>query len=364
MTNPAFIPSFAGKRVLVTGHTGFKGAWLCYWLHLMGARVTGYSLEPPTQPSLFQSIKLGSLVNDVRGDILDADKLAQTFAETQPEYVFHLAAQALVRLSYAEPAATYAANVMGTINVLEAARTTPGVRVVMNITSDKCYENREWVWGYRECDPMGGHDPYSSSKGCAELVAQAYSRSFFNQPDGPLLASVRAGNVIGGGDWAADRLVPDCIKALQNGQEIVLRSPLAVRPWQHVLEPLSGYLTLAARIWDKGQDFSGGWNFGPDPREQWTVEQVVNGIVNLWGSGSYSVTATPQPHEAHMLKLDCSKANSLLGWQPRWNVQKALEVTVEWYRAHGSNQNPELLRDVCRRQITDHSSRSDEEAGT
>lgn len=346
---------YAGKKVLITGHTGFKGSWLALWLHLLGARVTGYSLSPPTERNLFESISVGELIEDVRGDILDQQHMEAVFQKTQPEIVFHLAAQPLVRRSYAEPRLTYATNVMGTVNVLEAVRATPSIRVVVNITSDKCYENREWVWGYRENDPMGGSDPYSSSKGCAELVAQAYMRSFFSHPEAPALASARAGNVIGGGDWGEDRLLPDCVRFLEKGDSIPIRNPRATRPWQHVLEPLSGYLCLAARLWEDGHTSQGGWNFGPSEASSWSVLQVVEEILSLWGTGAYACDSAAHPHEAQQLRLDCSKANIQLGWHARWSVNQAIARTIEWYKREIAGDQPQALRDLCLQQIESYS---------
>lgn len=325
----------AGRRVFVTGHTGFKGGWLCHWLDSLGARVAGYALSPPTSPSLFEATGLAGRLTHHLGDLADFDRLAAAMADFAPELVMHLAAQPLVRRSYAQPRETFAANVMGTVHLLEAVRACPSVRAVVNVTSDKCYENREWVWGYRETDPMGGHDPYSASKGCAELVASAWRRSFFAPEGRVALGSVRAGNVIGGGDWGEDRLVPDCIRAFAAGDRVTLRAPGAIRPWQHVLEPIGGYLLLAARLLGPdGPDFAGEWNFGPDGGEARTVEQVVREVARLWGEGAGYAVQAPRdaPHEAHWLKLDCGKANIVLGWRPRYGVDRALAETVDWYR--------------------------------
>ena len=327
---------YKGKRVLVTGHTGFKGGWLSLWLKELGAEVLGYSLEPPTSPNLLEAIRLDNKIVHILADIRDEQNLLYVFDDFQPEFVFHLAAQPLVRLSYKEPKLTYETNIMGTINLLEAIKKTDSVRVVVNITSDKCYENKEWVYGYRETDPMGGHDPYSSSKGCAELVTSAYRSSFFNperyNEHKVALSSVRAGNVIGGGDWGEDRLIPDCVKSLSQGKTILIRSPKATRPWQHVLEPLSGYLLLGAKLWYHGPRYSGAWNFGPMDGEVWTVEDVVKEMIRSWGNGSYRVESHGNPHEAHWLKLDCSKARIDLQWEPRYCVKQALEKSIEWYR--------------------------------
>jgi CDP-glucose 4,6-dehydratase len=332
---PLFGGVFAGRRVLVTGHTGFKGSWLTAWLLGLGAQVTGYALTPPTDPSLFEEAGLSSGIRHVIGDIRDMEHLRACFAEARPEIVLHLAAQPLVRLSYEEPVETYATNVMGTVHVLEAVRTTDGVRVVLNVTSDKCYENRETGQSYCESDAMGGYDPYSSSKGCAELVTAAYRRSFFG-PDSPVrVASARAGNVVGGGDWALDRIVPDCIRALTAGEPIVVRNPDAVRPWQHVLEPLSGYLTLASRMWAEAHDFDGGWNFGPEGKDDVTVREVVEALLAAWGSGSWEAPAGAKAHlhEANLLSLDTTKARDLLGWRPLYDVERTLTSTAAWYAA-------------------------------
>ena len=340
--NPAF---WRGRRVLVTGHTGFKGGWLSLWLQSMGAEVVGYALESPTEPSLFEAARVGEgLEASHLGDVRDLDHLAEVFRDHRPEIVFHMAAQPLVRLSYAEPVDTYATNVMGTVNVLEAVRRTPGVRALVNITTDKCYENREWVWGYRENDPMGGHDPYSSSKGCAEIVTAAYRSSFFNPKDFPRhrvsVASVRAGNVIGGGDWAGDRLVPDMIRAFTTGEPVIIRSPHAIRPWQHVLEPLRGYLMLAERMVESGPDFAEGWNFGPREEDARPVAWIVQRLVEQWGEGAaWRLDEGQHPHEASYLKLDCAKARARLEWSPRWDLAAALEKIVAWHRAFNRGED-------------------------
>lgn len=327
-----------GKRVLVTGHTGFKGGWLCLWLQRLGANVLGYALPAPTEPSFFDTARVGEGMKSVYGDVRDLEHLARVHAEHQPEIVFHLAAQPLVRLSYKEPVQTYATNVMGTVHLLEAVRRTPSVRAVVNVTSDKCYENREWIWGYRETEPMGGFDPYSNSKGCAELVTDAYRNSFFNpsafDEHRVALASGRAGNVIGGGDWAGDRLIPDMMRAISAGVPVRIRNPKAIRPWQHVLEPLSGYLLLAEKLHGEGPRFVGGWNFGPDESDTQPVQWIVERLVERWGDGaSWARDNTPQPHEANYLKLDCSKARGLLGWTPRWHLAQAVDRIVEWHQA-------------------------------
>ena len=350
--------SYENRKILITGHTGFKGGWMSLWLSMLGAEVVGYSLEPPSKPSLFETIGLSKdFVEDIRGDVREFAKLYKVFSEYRPDIVFHLAAQPLVRLSYREPILTYETNVMGTVNVLEAARQTESVRVIVNVTSDKCYENKEWVWGYRENDPMGGHDPYSSSKGCSELITSAYSNSFFSpetygKDHKMALASVRAGNVIGGGDWGEDRLVPDCVRSLSKGKEIVIRHPEAIRPWQHVLEPLFGYLLVGARLWTGGSHYSGAWNFGPSDDEVWTVEEVVREVIRLWGHGSsYQADPEKHVHEANWLKLDCSKARIKLGWKPRFSVAQSLKKSIDWYRLFYQGTEMEKLREFTEKQI-------------
>lgn len=329
----------------MTGHTGFKGGWLSTWLTQLGAEVHGLSVEPPSTPNLYEAAGLASELTHHHGDIRDPAAVQAVFTRVVPDIVFHLAAQPLVRLSYQQPASTFETNVMGSLQIFEACRRTESVRALVNVTSDKCYENREWVWGYRESDPMGGHDPYSASKGCAELLFASWQRSFFDaDPHRVLAASVRAGNVIGGGDWGADRLLPDCMRALSEGQTITLRSPAAVRPWQHVLEPLSGYLRVGAGLLAGEPSHVGAWNFGPRAEQHWSVEQVVGRVCELWGDGRYQVDAHPNPHEAHWLKLDCSKARIELGWSPRWSMERNLAETVEWYRAHHRGESPARLR--------------------
>ncbi len=345
-----------GKKVFITGHTGFKGSWLCLWLHSLGAEVTGYALPPPTQPSLYELGRIDGLVNSVIGDVRDAATLNQALANAQPEIVIHMAAQALVRESYKNPADTYAVNVMGTVNLLEAVRACSTVKAVVNVTTDKCYENKEWIWGYRENESMGGYDPYSNSKACSELVTASYRSSFFNLDEyarhGVGIASARAGNVIGGGDWATDRLIPDCIGALLGSEAIRIRNPNSIRPWQHVLEPLGGYLSLAQHLYEEGPAFATGWNFGPNEQDAKPVEWIVQKLCDAWGNGSgYIIDAGPHPHEANYLKLDCSKARHLLGWQPRWSLDTALVKIVEWVRAY---QQQEDLREICFRQIREY----------
>ncbi|MES2369161.1 MAG: CDP-glucose 4,6-dehydratase [Pseudomonadota bacterium] len=322
-----------GKRVLLTGHTGFKGGWLALWLADMGAEVHGCALTPPTEPNFFTAANLQDrLACSTIADIRDAAALTQAMQTARPDIVLHLAAQPLVRYSYAAPVETYAVNVMGTVNLLEAVRQTPSVKVVVNVTTDKCYENREWVWPYRENEAMGGFDPYSSSKACSELVTAAYRRSFL-ESSGIHLASARAGNVIGGGDWATDRLVPDFLRALDAGLTLTIRSPLATRPWQHVLEPLSGYLMLAEKLFTEGQSFAEAWNFGPEEADAKPVQWIVEYLCSQVPDAAWQCDAAPQPHEANMLKLDSSKAKARLGWRPRLNLQTALGMTLAWHQA-------------------------------
>ncbi|CAN1563607.1 WcaG Nucleoside-diphosphate-sugar epimerases [Burkholderiaceae bacterium] len=323
-----------GKRVLLTGHTGFKGSWLSLWLQSMRAQVVGYALAPPTNPSLFEVANVGQGMTSVIGDIRDLAKLRVVLAEHSPEIVIHMAAQPLVRYSYQNPVETYATNVMGTVHLLEAVRKTPGVKAVVNITTDKCYENKEWAWGYREDEPMGGYDPYSNSKGCSELVTSAYRRSFF-QENGIALASARAGNVIGGGDWAADRLIPDILRAFEQNQAVIIRNPNATRPWQHVLEPLSGYLTLAELLYTDGQAYAEGWNFGPHHDDARSVQWIVDHMVSSWGNGaSWQLDGGENSHEANCLKLEISKAKARLCWQPRLALSAALEKITAWHHAY------------------------------
>jgi CDP-glucose 4,6-dehydratase len=324
-----------GRRVLVTGHTGFKGAWLSLWLQALGAHVTGFSAGVPTQPALYELAHGGAGMDEVRGDICDPRALAVAFGLARPEIVIHMAAQSLVRRSFREPRLTYEVNVMGTVNLLEAVRRDRHVRVTVNVTSDKCYQNREWEWAYREHEPMGGHDPYSSSKGCAELITDAFRRSFFDGEDTTRLASARAGNVIGGGDWAEDRLIPDLMRAALDGRALRVRRPDSIRPWQHVLNPLAGYLTLAQALWSSA-DLAGGWNFGPADEDARPVSWIVERIVDMWPRLSWAEDAEPartRPHEARHLKIDSSRARSRLGWRPRWGLREGLEATVAWYRA-------------------------------
>ena len=349
MENMSADPAFwHGRRVFLTGHTGFKGSWLSLWLQQLGADLTGYALDPPTQPNLFSLAGVARGMHSVIGDVRDPLLLRDALASARPEVVIHMAAQPLVLQSYQQPVETYSVNVMGLVHLLEAVRATPGVRAVVNVTSDKCYENREWPWGYRETEAMGGYDPYSSSKGCAELVTAAYRNSYFH-PDrhaehGVALASARAGNVIGGGDWAAARLVPDMLRAIAEGRPVRIRNPDAIRPWQHVLEPLAGYLLLAQRLVQEGCTHAQGWNFGPadsDARPvRWIIEQLTQG----WGDGaSWVREGTPSAHEAHYLRLDCAQARARLGWQPRWDLAQAIGKIVEWHKASTRGEDMRAL---------------------
>lgn len=338
------------RRVFVTGHTGFKGSWLSVWLQVLGARVCGYALDPPTTPSLFKEARVAEGMESHIGDILDLERLRSVLRAFQPEIVIHMAAQPLVRLSYDEPVLTFQTNAMGTLHLLEAVRSCPTIRSVVNVTTDKCYENREWVWGYRENEAMGGHDPYSSSKGCAELITSAYRRSFFST-GAVALASARAGNVIGGGDWAIDRLVPDILRAFQANTTAVIRNPSSTRPWQHVLEPLSGYLLLAERLHEAGQRFAGAWNFGPSEDDVQPVSWIADRLVELWGGEARWIrtSATEAMHEARSLKLDCSKARVELGWGPRLTLDVALSRIVSWHRAWSDGID---IREFCREEIS------------
>lgn len=345
---------YKGKRVLVTGHTGFKGSWLSIWLHELGAEVIGIGLDPFTERDNYVLSDIGTKIKaDIRADIRDGQKMKEIFNEYQPEIVFHLAAQPLVRLSYDIPVETYETNVMGTINIMEAIRATESVKVGVMITTDKCYENKEQIWGYRENEPMGGYDPYSSSKGAAEIAISSWRRSFFNPKDFGIkhhvsIASVRAGNVIGGGDWALDRIIPDCIKALEAEKDIDIRSPKAIRPWQHVLEPLSGYMLLAQKMWDEPIKYCEGWNFGPLPESISTVWEVASKVIDNYGGGKLNdVSDSNAPHEAKLLMLDISKAKFRLEWEPRMDISKCVKLTVDWYRRYKT----ENVYNVCIEQI-------------
>jgi len=340
-----------GKRVFLTGHTGFKGSWLSLWLQSMGAEVQGFALAPPTDPTLFMVADVGAGMSSCIGDIRDLDTIVRQMASFRPEVVIHMAAQPLVRMSYHDPVATYATNVMGTVHVLEAARQAGSVRVIVNVTTDKCYENREWVWGYREDEPMGGHDPYSNSKGCSELVTLAYRRSYFARSD-IAVASGRAGNVIGGGDWALDRLVPDTLRAFERGRPVSIRNPHATRPWQHVLEPLSGYLTLTERLWAHGQAFAEGWNFGPREDDARPVRWIVEQLAAQWGGdATWQLDDDEHVHEANYLKLDIAKAKCRLGWTPRWPLATALERITHWHKSWLNKQN---MQQICLAQIAEY----------
>ncbi len=337
---PDFTSTFwRGKRVFLTGHTGFKGSWLALWLQQLGADVTGFALAPHTQPNLFELTHLNTRIHSLMGDVRDLAQLKQAILNAKPDIIFHLAAQSLVRPSYQDPVGTYQTNVMGTVNLLEAMRAATTAKVLINVTTDKCYENKEWFWGYREVDPMGGYDPYSSSKGCAELVTAAYRRSFLDVTSGKSIATVRAGNIIGGGDWSQDRLIPDMIAALSQGKKAVIRYPQAIRPWQHVLEPVSGYLLLAEKMWDQPAEFAQAWNFGPHEKDCRSVSYIADHVCALWGKNTaWELSAIEHVHEAKFLKLDISKAAALLEWRPRWSLEEALAKTVAWYQAVGDGE--------------------------
>jgi CDP-glucose 4,6-dehydratase len=332
------VKTWRGRRVFLTGHTGFKGSWLSLWLSKLGSQIRGYSLDPCTEPNLFNLASVGSLVEDVRGDVRDYAKLEGSLTEFKPEVVFHLAAQPIVRRSYADPVGTYATNVMGTVHLLEAIRKTPSVRSVVCVTTDKCYQNQEWIWPYRENDPLGGHDPYASSKACTEIVSAAYRSSFFPierlKEHQVALATARAGNVIGGGDWSEDRLIPDLIRGFRSGQPVLIRRPDAIRPWQHVLESLHGYMMLAQKLLAQPARFASAYNFGPGDEDIWPVERIANKFVDMWGDGSSWVRdSVPSVHENQVLRLDASKARVELGWKPKLKIEAALEWTMVWYRA-------------------------------
>lgn len=356
ISSTAMASFWQGKSVFLTGHTGFKGAWLAIWLHAMGARVTGYAIDPPTEPNLYNVARVGEITSSIIGDVRDSKQLQQAVDAAEPEIIIHLAAQSLVRESYKNPVDTYSTNVMGTINLLEASRNCASVRVVLNITTDKCYDNQELDHAFREGEPLGGYDPYSSSKACSEILTAAWRSSYFNPDEYDshrvAIATARAGNVIGGGDWAKDRLIPDCIRALQAGEPISIRNPHATRPWQHVLEPLSGYLLLAQKMYKQGCEYDGAWNFGPSAEDSRPVEWIVKRLCEQWGNGAgYEIDKGAHPHEAHYLKLDCSKANIQLGWHPRWNLEKALTSTLEWFKIVSSTG---AVREFCLKQIDDY----------
>ena len=349
---------YQGKTVLVTGHTGFKGAWLTFWLNQLGAKVIGFSLAPNTTPSMFEALKLGELCYSVIGDVRDANALNAVFEDHPPEIVLHLAAQPLVRLSYADPVVTYETNVMGTLKVLEAARQCASVKAFVNVTTDKCYENKEVTRGYREDEPMGGHDMYSSSKGCVEIMSASFRRSFLQGGLPYGLGNARSGNVIGGGDWSTDRLLPDCIRFIEANQCIEIRNPNAVRPWQHVLDPLSGYLLLAQKLYEQGEAFAEGFNFGPNEESVLTVGEVVKKVILAYGRGDFKLHKVDDLHEATLLMLNIEKAADRLQWRPSFNVQEAINASVEWYKAYASTPNDvEALRSFTLKQLTEYQHR-------
>ncbi len=348
--------TWQGRRVFLTGHTGFKGSWLALWLNKLGAKVRGYALDPCTEPNMFNLASVAAVVDDIRGDVRDYAKLDASMTEFDPEVVFHLAAQPIVRRSYADTVGTYGTNVMGTVHLTESIRKTPSVRAVVCVTTDKCYQNQEWIWPYRETDPLGGYDPYASSKACAEIVIAAYRSSFF--PIDRLhehhvgLATARAGNVIGGGDWSEDRLIPDLVRGFLSGQPVVIRRPNAIRPWQHVLESLHGYLMLAEALLAQHAKFASSYNFGPSDEDIWPVERIATKLVQMWGNGgSWIRDSVPSVHEDHVLRLDASKARVELGWKPRLRIEAALECTMAWYRAWNQGDN---MAEFTKKQIVDY----------
>ncbi|CAI8767287.1 CDP-glucose 4,6-dehydratase [Pseudomonas marginalis] len=337
---------YRGRRILLTGHTGFKGSWMAAWLAELGAEVTGLGLNPESSPDHWSLLNTPAL--DLRGDIRDAACVRAAFDQSQPEIVFHLAAQALVRRSYRAPLESWSTNVMGTANVLEACRLTPSVQAVVVITTDKVYANKEWPWGYRENDPLGGHDPYSASKAASELVVESYRKSFCSGTNGPLIASARAGNVIGGGDWSEDRLVPDLVRSITASSPLEIRSPESTRPWQHVLECLSGYLLLGQHLLQADKAVATAWNFGPAAQDNRTVAQVLCGLQTYWPELAWHTTATAQPHEANLLYLDCAQARSRLNWQPVWSLEEGLKMTADWYRHQASTGQAITLEQLTR----------------
>ena len=342
-----------GKKVFLTGHTGFKGSWLSLWLQSMEVILKGYSLDINTKPALFEEANVAAGMESELGDIRNLEQLTESMVSFNPDILIHMAAQPLVRLSYLNPVDTYTTNVIGTVNVLEAARKCSNLKAMVSVTTDKCYENKEWEWGYRENEPMGGHDPYSSSKGCAELVTSAYRRSFFSTEDTASLASARAGNVIGGGDWAEDRLIPDILRAFEKSEPVVIRNPLSTRPWQHVLEPLSGYLVLAQELFLNGDNFAEGWNFGPKDEDCKPVSWILDKMVTYWGNNaSWSLDKNNNPHEAGFLKLDCSKASNRLKWNPKWNLQLTLKSIVDWHQIYSNGGD---LKKQCLKEINNYS---------
>lgn len=343
-----------GKKVFITGHTGFKGSWLSLWLQSMGAEIKGFSLAPHTSPSLFYEANVGEKMESVFGDIRDKDCVFDSMIQFNPDVIFHMAAQPLVRASYREPIDTYSTNIMGTLNVLEGARYCSNLKAVVNVTTDKCYANNEWDWGYRENEPMGGFDPYSSSKACSELVTSAYRSSFFKK-SGIAVATARAGNVIGGGDWSEDRLIPDILNAFVNKKPVVIRNPNSIRPWQHVLEPLSGYLILAEKLFVNGQSFAEGWNFGPYDQDVQTVLWIVEKMTSDWNhKENWKIDSDEQPHEANYLKLDISKAKNLLGWKPSWDLTVTIDKIIKWHQSWISGTNAQAL---CLAQINEFQNR-------
>jgi len=339
-----------GKRVFLTGHTGFKGSWLSLWLVSLGAKVKGYALSPPTSPSLFIEANIDSIIDSQIADIRDQDTLHESMTKFSPDILIHMAAQPLVRYSYDEPIETYEVNVIGTAKVLEVARSCPNLKAIVNITTDKCYENDERAEGYKEDDPMGGYDPYSSSKGCAELVASSYRRSFL-QDQGVGLASVRAGNVIGGGDWADDRLIPDILRSFENGSPVVIRNPKATRPWQHVLEPLSGYLILTQGLYEEQKKYAEGWNFGPNEQDVKPVDWILDKMILKWPDSSWKLDSNSSPHEAGFLKLDIAKAKAKLGWNPVWELSHTLEKIIGWHRAWLDKED---MQAICLAEIEEY----------
>ncbi|WP_337099011.1 CDP-glucose 4,6-dehydratase [Paenibacillus sp. YIM B09110] len=344
------------KKVFITGHTGFKGSWLSLWLSSLGAKVTGYALEAPTTPSLYRLGRIDALIHSVMGDIRDRSKLREALNAAEPDIVFHMAAQPLVRESYRNPVETYEVNVLGTVYLLDAVKELgkagKPVKAIVNITTDKCYENKEWIWGYRETDALGGYDPYSNSKACSELVTDSYWNSYFKLSGSTMVATARAGNVIGGGDWADDRLIPDCLRAIAAGEAITIRNPNAIRPWQHVLEPLSGYMQLAEKLVTEGSRYCGAWNFGPNDESVRTVEWVVGQLNSRWGKNvNIQLEQQIQPHEAGLLKLDCSKSNTILGWEPKWRLEETIGQIVAWHKRY---EQADDVRDICLHQINEY----------
>lgn len=349
--NPLF---WFGKKVFLTGHTGFKGSWLSLWLQMMGANVKGYSLVPNSSPNLFTKARVFENMESEIGDIRDLNHISKSIKDFNPDIIIHMAAQPLVRKSYYDPVETYSTNVMGTVNLFEAARTCSNLKSIVSVTTDKCYENKEWDWGYRESEPMGGHDPYSSSKGCVELVTAAYRRSFFYSNDSAFIASARAGNVIGGGDWSEDRLIPDILKAFENSEPVIVRNPLSTRPWQHVLEPLSGYLLLAENLYLSGDKFAEPWNFGPKEEDCKSVSWILDNLVEKWGNGaSWTLDKKSNPHEAQFLKLDCSKAANRLKWYPKWDLNNSLSMIIKWHQNYLSNKD---MKQECLNEIMNYTS--------